>query len=163
MAAWARICWRVSFAVSPAKSVSRMTDSAAAVFSSVIPRLLMVDPTVFRWNAPSRPRRLETCRMAESTIVCPFVRSPFMTLAAPPDLSAERNPFVESPMTGTVWKMLVEPGQEVASGEVLCIVEAMKMEFAIEAPRDVVVDEVKCAAGERVDIGDVLVTFRQDD
>ena len=82
---------------------------------------------------------------------------------APTATGGDDEPFVASPMTGTVWKMLVEPGAEVAAGEVLCIVEAMKMEFAIEAPRDVVVDEVKRAAGERVDIGEVLVTFRQDD
>jgi biotin carboxyl carrier protein len=69
--------------------------------------------------------------------------------------------FVASPMTGTVWKMHVAPGDEVAAGEIVCIVEAMKMEFAIEAPRDVVIHEVKCAAGDRVDIGEVLVTFRQ--
>jgi biotin carboxyl carrier protein len=35
----------------------------------------------------------------------------------------------------------------------------MKMEFAIEAPRDVIIADVPCAVGGRVDIGQVLVTF----
>ncbi len=70
--------------------------------------------------------------------------------------------FVASPMTGVVLKMNVAPGDDVEKGAVLCVVEAMKMEFAIEAPRDVVVECVPCAAGDRVDIGEVLVTFRED-
>jgi len=79
-----------------------------------------------------------------------------------PGVADENEPFVASPMTGLVLKMNVAPGDEVAAGGVVCVVEAMKMEFAIEAPRDVVIDAVERGAGDRVDIGDVLVTFRQE-
>ncbi len=72
------------------------------------------------------------------------------------------DPFAASPMTGVVLKVLAEAGAAVAMGETLCVVEAMKMEFAVEAPRDVVVATVECAAGDRVDIGQVLVTFADD-
>lgn len=72
------------------------------------------------------------------------------------------DPFAASPMTGVVLKMNVSAGDRVEAGTVLCVVEAMKMEFAIEAPRDVVVAEVACAEGDRVDIGQVLVRFAED-
>jgi biotin carboxyl carrier protein len=73
------------------------------------------------------------------------------------------DPFAASPMTGVVLKMHVKAGEAVSAGDVLCVVEAMKMEFAIEAPRDVVVEDVPCAEGDRVDIGQVLVTFAPTD
>ena len=41
---------------------------------------------------------------------------------------------VESPVPGSVWKILVEPGREVSAGETLIIVESMKMEIAVCAP-----------------------------
>jgi len=78
-----------------------------------------------------------------------------------PVVSDEDESFVASPMTGVVLKVNIEAGASVAAGDVVCVVEAMKMEFAIEAPGDVVIENVNCAAGDRVDIGDVLVTFVQ--
>ena len=70
-------------------------------------------------------------------------------------------PFAPSPMTGILRKMLVKAGDTVASGATLFVVEAMKMEFTVAAPRDVVIDEVRCADGDRVDIQQVVVTFRE--
>jgi len=70
------------------------------------------------------------------------------------------DPFAASPMTGVVRKVLVRPGESVAAGATLFVVEAMKMEFTVAAPRDVVVDEVRAAEGARVDIQQVIVTFR---
>ena len=71
------------------------------------------------------------------------------------------DPFAASPMTGLVRKVLVAPGDAASSGATLVVVEAMKMEFAVTAPRDVVIDEVKVAEGARVEIQQVLVTFRE--
>jgi acetyl/propionyl-CoA carboxylase alpha subunit len=76
---------------------------------------------------------------------------------------ANGDPFAASPMTGVVRKVLVRPGDRVAAGATLFVVEAMKMEFAVPAPRDVVVDEVRAEEGARVDIQQVLVTFRAGD
>jgi acetyl/propionyl-CoA carboxylase alpha subunit len=70
------------------------------------------------------------------------------------------DPFVASPMTGVVRQVVAEPGRSFAAGETLVVVEAMKMEFAVEAPRAVVVDEVRAKPGDRVEIAQVLVTFR---
>ena len=43
---------------------------------------------------------------------------------------------VESEVTGNVWKILVEEGSKVTSGDVVMILESMKMEIPVEAPAD---------------------------
>jgi urea carboxylase len=64
---------------------------------------------------------------------------------------------VESPVPGSVWKILVEPGHEVNEGEALIIVESMKMEIAVCAPLSGFVHEVRCAEGRAVELGQALV------
>jgi urea carboxylase len=64
---------------------------------------------------------------------------------------------IESPVPGSVWKILVEPGREVAEGEALIIVESMKMEIAVCAPSSGLVREVRCAEGRAVQLGQALV------
>jgi acetyl-CoA/propionyl-CoA carboxylase biotin carboxyl carrier protein len=63
---------------------------------------------------------------------------------------------IAAPMQGTVLRILVESGQEVQAGDVLCILEAMKMENAIPAPRDGVVSEIAVAPGRVVQAGETL-------
>jgi 3-methylcrotonyl-CoA carboxylase alpha subunit len=62
-----------------------------------------------------------------------------------------------SPMPGRVRKVLVAEGAEVRRGEVLLILEAMKMEHAIRAPRDGRVARLLFAEGDLVDAGVALV------
>ncbi len=62
-----------------------------------------------------------------------------------------------SPLPGTVLAVHVAVGDAVADGQVLVVVEAMKMEHAIAAPADALVAEVLVAPGDRVDAGDLLV------
>ncbi|MUL46351.1 biotin/lipoyl-binding carrier protein [Mycobacterium sp. CBMA293] len=59
----------------------------------------------------------------------------------------------------TVWKVVVAPGDQVTEGDVLMILESMKMEIPIEAEDDGVVAEVHVAAGSVVSSGDLLVTL----
>jgi acetyl-CoA/propionyl-CoA carboxylase biotin carboxyl carrier protein len=66
---------------------------------------------------------------------------------------------VVTPMQGTVLKVLVEPGQEVAAGDVVCIVEAMKMENEVPAAQGGSVQEVRVEAGQSVSAGDVLAVI----
>ncbi len=66
---------------------------------------------------------------------------------------------VTVPMQGTVVKVLVSPGDEVRAGQTICILEAMKMENAINAERDGVIKEVRVVAGDSVGGGDVVATI----
>ena len=69
---------------------------------------------------------------------------------------------VESPVPGSVWKILVEPGREVAEGETLIIVESMKMEIAVCAPSSGLVREVRCAEGRSIQVGQALVIMADE-
>lgn len=57
---------------------------------------------------------------------------------------------VRSEVTGSVWKLEVQPGQSVNEGDTLMIVESMKMEIPITAPAKGVVREIFVAEGEPV-------------
>jgi acetyl-CoA/propionyl-CoA carboxylase biotin carboxyl carrier protein len=59
-------------------------------------------------------------------------------------------------MQGTVLEVRVSDGEEVRAGQVLCIVEAMKMENEIGAHRDGVVNGLSVAAGQPVKTGQVI-------
>ena len=58
-----------------------------------------------------------------------------------------------APMPATVVKVLVEPGQAVAEGDTVLVLEAMKMELAVRAPRAGTVAAVNCTPGELVQPG----------
>jgi acetyl-CoA/propionyl-CoA carboxylase, biotin carboxylase, biotin carboxyl carrier protein len=66
---------------------------------------------------------------------------------------------VTAPMQGTILQVMVEPGQDVAEGQVICILEAMKMENHIASARDGVVRDVAVRKGDVVQSGAVLVSF----
>ena len=66
---------------------------------------------------------------------------------------------IKSPMPGTINAVNVTAGQAVKKGDVLCILEAMKMENEIKAPRDGVVASVNVSKGATVNTGDVLLSL----
>jgi biotin carboxyl carrier protein len=66
---------------------------------------------------------------------------------------------VMSPMPATVVAMHVTPGQSVTEGETLIVLEAMKMELPIKAPRSGVVKAIHCAKGDLVQPGVTLIEF----
>ena len=66
---------------------------------------------------------------------------------------------VEAPMSGKILGVKAQVGQAVKRGEVLLILEAMKMENDIVAPQDGTVASINCAAGDAVETGAVLATL----
>jgi urea carboxylase len=69
---------------------------------------------------------------------------------------------VRSPVTASVWQVAIEPGQHVEAGQTMLILEAMKMEVVIAAPRPGVVERVHCTKGGMVTAGQNLATLRVD-
>ncbi len=67
------------------------------------------------------------------------------------------SPDLSSPMPATVIRVLAEPGVQVSRGDTLLMLEAMKMELAIRAPRDGVVGAIHCKAGDLVQAGVTLL------
>jgi len=66
---------------------------------------------------------------------------------------------VTSPMPGKILSVAVKPGETVKRGQVLLILEAMKMQNEIMAPSDGKVADVRVAAGQSVNTGDVMVVL----
>ena len=66
---------------------------------------------------------------------------------------------VNAPMPGTILKVNVSQGQAVKEGDVLCVLEAMKMENEIMAPKAGTITQVVVAKGSSVNTGDALVVI----
>jgi acetyl-CoA/propionyl-CoA carboxylase biotin carboxyl carrier protein len=67
-----------------------------------------------------------------------------------------------SPLQGTVFKVAVEKGARVQEGDLICVIEAMKMENEITAHKDGVVVELGAAVGAAVSIGDTLAVISSE-
>lgn len=66
---------------------------------------------------------------------------------------------ITSPMPGKVLRVTAEVGQAVKEGDGLVVVEAMKMENELKAPRDGIIKEIVAKVGESVDGGTLLLTL----
>jgi len=79
--------------------------------------------------------------------------------AAAPAATAGKSEAVNAVLAGNIFKVHVAPGATVQEGDPLIVVEAMKMETAVVAPRSGTVTEVFVAEGDKVAVGDALVAI----
>lgn len=66
---------------------------------------------------------------------------------------------VPAPLPGDITKINVKPGQMVQEGDVILIMEAMKMEAEVCAPKAGIVSDVEVSEGDKVSAGDALITI----
>ena len=67
---------------------------------------------------------------------------------------------IQSPVTGTVWKIEVTAGGQADAGDDLIIVESMKMEIPVVADSDCSVEEIRVSEGDAVTEGQVLLIVK---
>ena len=85
--------------------------------------------------------------------------APAAPKAAPAAAGKAGSVAIKAPMPGTILKVNVKVGDSVKSGDVVCVLEAMKMENDICAPQDGVVSSIEVAQGASVATDAVLVTL----
>jgi len=102
----------------------------------------------------------ETGEAAEGGNRVPVHTQPALTSQEVQPGTDIRGGEVEAPMPGTILDLKVTAGQQVEAGDVLLILEAMKMENEITAPVSGSVAAVRAAKGQSVNAGDVLVVLK---
>ena len=103
--------------------------------------------------APAAPAPVAAAPAA-APVAAPAAAAP---AAAPVVVGAGEQ--VCAPMPGTIVRVNVSQGQAVKAGDVLCVLEAMKMENDITAPKAGTVTQVVAAKGSSVSSGDVLIVI----
>ncbi|RUA05094.1 MAG: oxaloacetate decarboxylase subunit alpha [Gammaproteobacteria bacterium] len=75
------------------------------------------------------------------------------------EISTEGAEEIGAPLAGNIWKVMVTPHQKINEGDVLVVLEAMKMETEIRAARDGVVVDISIKEGDTVTVGQTLLTL----
>jgi oxaloacetate decarboxylase alpha subunit len=90
------------------------------------------------------------------------IQAPAATVApvAAPTINANGEPL-PAPLAGNVFKVNVSVGDTLYDGQVIAILEAMKMEVEVLSPHEGVVGSVSIAVGDTVAVGDTMLTFSQ--
>ncbi len=101
-------------------------------------------------SAPAAPAPAPAAAPAKAAAPAP---------AAPAASGAEGAVKVDAPMPGTILDVKVSAGSSVESGQVLCILEAMKMENDIVAPQAGTISSVNVNKGDSVEAGQVIITM----
>ena len=101
--------------------------------------------------APSAP--------AAAPVAAPAAAAPAPAAAPAAPAVTGAGEAVNAPMPGTILKVNVQNGQAVKEGDVLCVLEAMKMENEIMAPKAGTVTQVVVQKGSSVNTGDALVVI----
>jgi propionyl-CoA carboxylase alpha chain len=96
-------------------------------------------------------------------VISTFGPVPLTVVPRFPDPSASVPPgSLLAPMPGTVSRVAVAAGDEVAKGDLVLVLEAMKMEHPVYAPTDGTVESLPVSAGQQVDGGSVLAVLTAD-
>ncbi|OPC99396.1 sodium-extruding oxaloacetate decarboxylase subunit alpha [Pasteurella multocida] len=90
--------------------------------------------------------------------IAPAAQPTAQTAPQPAPASTSGTP-VSAPMSGNIWKVVAKEGQKVTEGDVLLILEAMKMETEIRASQAGTVQSIHVKAGDTVAVGDTLMTL----
>lgn len=124
---------------------------------SASPVQATVNQRSYQVQVPDQTAATAAKPTAPKPAVAPAPAAPKPVAAsAPPAASGSA---ITSPMPGDILEVKVKPGDSVNPGDVVCVLEAMKMKNMIRAPRAGVIASVEVSAGQEVDYNAILVTF----
>ena len=102
--------------------------------------------------------KIEVKTSARQTIVAPA--SPTHTMIQRLPKKTVNQGAVTAPMSGKIIKVKVKKGDSVKAGDVLCTLEAMKMENEVTAPTNGVIEEIMVQEGKTVNTDDILLVIK---
>ena len=122
---------------------------------------LNTDPVIAVVNGKRYPVRVQTGEKAAASTpaVVPSPRVLPQAAPAAPVGSGNANQL-SAPLPGTIVSVEVKAGDSVKAGQVLCVLEAMKMKNNLQATRDAVIADVHVSQGDLVKHGQLLITFQ---
>lgn len=106
------------------------------------------------------PAKTTTPTPRPRPVAAPSPSQPAVPRAPAPTMIGNSD-TVTAPMPGTILSVAVSPGDQVTYGQVLLVLEAMKMKNAIKSPREGVIAAVPVQAGQTVAYGDLLIRFER--
>ena len=154
-------------APAPAPAAPAVDEGAlVAVMMAAIAEESGMSPNSFRITnvsaapaaAPAAPAPAPAPAAAPAPAPAPAAEPAPAPAAAPVSVGAGETP-VNSPMPGSIFKVECTVGQSVKAGDVLIVLEAMKMEIEVSAPVDGTVKAIAVSTGATVNTDDLLVTL----
>lgn len=114
-------------------------------------------------SAPLSTNETKTVAAAETVTPAPTAEEAATTAPkveeTAPSVGGDESGAVTAPMPGKIMKIMVDLGEVVEAGQVLLLLEAMKMENEIFASTTGVVKQINCKEGETVNTGDTLLVI----
>jgi biotin carboxyl carrier protein len=109
-------------------------------------------------NGETLTVEIEAAPVAKEATQAMAIPVPSPAVIAEPVVPAANT--VTAPLPGTIKSIAVQPGQEVAAGDELLVIEAMKMDNVIRASKTGVIDTVYVGAGRQVAHGELMLEYR---
>jgi oxaloacetate decarboxylase (Na+ extruding) subunit alpha len=112
------------------------------------------EPASYSVRVDGKVYQVEVAKGGELTAIKPVVSENI-----PGSASLTGSATLNAPLAGNIWKIVAKVGSTVKRGDVVIIMEAMKMETEVRAVADGTVAQIHIAAGDAVSTGDVLISF----
>jgi len=124
---------------------------------SARPITARVDGQVFTvWPESAQSAPLQAIAQPAASMAQPTAN---LTASQPTAASSSQ---VRAPIPGVIIEISAKPGDAVAYGQELCVLEAMKMKNSIRASREGVIDQVLISTNDQVNQNQVLMTYRDE-
>lgn len=123
------------------------------------PKTAAGGPSVYTVNVAGQSYVVEVSEGGDITQVAPAKTIGGPVTPKPAAAGGGKGEPFRAPLAGNIFKVLVQVGQSVAEGQVLVVLEAMKMETELKAPKAGIIHSVKVAEGNAVAVGDELLSI----